>query len=322
MENNNKQLKIVCLGGGIGTVNLIKGLKKYTKDITTITSMADDGGSAGRLRRLYNMFPPGDIVSCMAALANNSKDGYLSKLLTYRFEGNRYGKDDSLGGHKMGNLIMAALTSITGDFKESVAIFQKTFHIPGTFLPATAEHVNISAKTVEGKEIFGEEKIDLGKYRGKRILERVYLHPSNAKADSHAVQQIMDADIIVLGPGDLYTAVLPVLIVPDISEAIKKTKAKKVFVVNIANKPFETRGYKTQDYIDAIERHIGQVDLNLIIVNNNFSVHIPRKFHYHYVRNNIEKLENTKILVRDVVDKEFPLYHSPAKLAKVLIENI
>lgn len=322
MANKNKQLKIVCLGGGIGTVNLIKGLKKYTKDITTITSMADDGGSAGRLRRLYNMFPPGDIVSCMAALSDESNEGYLAKLLTYRFTGNRYGKDDSLGGHKVGNLILAALTSMTGDFKQSIDMFQQTFQIPGTFLPATEEHVTISARTVEGKEIHGEEKIDLGKYRGKRILEHVYLHPANAKADSHAVRQILAADIVVLGPGDLYTAVLPVLIVPEISEALKQTKAKKVFIINIANKPFETRGYKTKDYLHALERHIGPLSLDYVIVNSNFSVHIPRKFHYHYVRNNIDQLSGTEILVKDVVDKEFPLYHSPTKLAKVLVDHI
>ncbi|MGH7246323.1 MAG: gluconeogenesis factor YvcK family protein, partial [Candidatus Levyibacteriota bacterium] len=154
-----REKKIVCLGGGVGTVNLISGLKKYTKNITVVISMADEGGSAGRLRRLYNIFPPGDLISCMAAMSKNTKLP-IKELLTYRFNGNRYGKDEHLVGHKLGNLMMVALRDITGDFEKAIATLQKMLSVEGTFFPATNDAVSISAKTIEGKEIFGEEKID------------------------------------------------------------------------------------------------------------------------------------------------------------------
>ncbi|MDE2589449.1 MAG: YvcK family protein, partial [Patescibacteria group bacterium] len=194
-----KEKKIVCLGGGVGTVNMLRGLKAYTTDITTIISMADNGGSSGRLRRLYNVLPAGDMVSCMSVM---SRQGDLTqKLLTYRFPGERYGDDHELGGQKLGNLVMVALQELTGSFAGAITKFQELFDVEGTFIPATANHVDISAVTVEGKEIFGEETIDLGKYEGKRILEKVILHPSDAKATPAAIEQILSADVILCGPG-------------------------------------------------------------------------------------------------------------------------
>jgi uncharacterized cofD-like protein len=229
---------LVCLGGGIGTVNLIRGLKEYLKNLSVVVSMADEGGSSGRLRRLYNIFPPGDIVSCMAAMA---QDPILSNALTYRFPGDRYGKDEELGGQKMGNLLMVALRDVTGDFFEAIKVFQTTFNIPGTFLPATSIPVTISAKTIEGKIIEGEEKIDLGKYGGKRTLQEVYLHPEDVQSPLAVVESLQNAQTIVAGPGDLYTTILPVLITPAIKEALAKSTANKIFIVNVTNKPFETK---------------------------------------------------------------------------------
>lgn len=316
--------KVVCIGGGIGTVNLIKGLKKYFKDITVVVSMADDGGSSGRLRRLYDIFPPGDIVSGMSALIDK-RDSVFPKLLTYRFPGNRYGKDDRLTGHKLGNLIIVALRDITGSFEEAVEVFQKTFHVSGHFFPATEKHVSISAKTAENKIIHGEINIDLGRYAGKRILERVYLHPANAKANKNALAALKSADLIIAGPGDLYTTILPALLVPEISSEVKKSKASKFFVVNVANKPFETKGYSVPDYITSIKKHLGSFPFDHVFVNNNYSVKIPRKFRYQYVHPNgsydLGKFK-VKTVTRDLVDEEFPLYHSFSKLAKAIVENI
>lgn len=312
---------IVCLGGGVGTVNLLRGLKKYTTNITTVISMADDGGSAGRLRRLYNILPPGDLVSCMAAMTNGK--GFTEQLLRYRFIGERYGKDNELGGHKLGNLIMVALKDLTGGYEEAIEYFKKIFAVKGTFLPATHEHVTISAKTIEGKEIHGEEKIDLGKYKGKRMIEQVILHPADANAAKGVVEGITHADGIVLGPGDLYTNLLPVLIVKEIAEAVKKAKGKKIFIINVANKPFETRGYKVQDYISAIERHIGEFPFTDIIVNNNFDTPIPKKYSYTYVQYKKEQLpQQIHLIEENLVKKDFPLYHDSTKLAKTVWQHI
>lgn len=312
---------IVCLGGGIGTVNLLKGLKEYTKDITVIVSMADDGGSAGRLRRLYNIIPVGDLVSCMAAM---SKDVTLiPNFLRYRFNGERYGKDNELGGHKLGNLIMVALKDLMGSYESAISEFKKLFQVEGTFLPATEEHVTISARTVDGKEIFGEEKIDLGKYRGKRGLEHVYLHPENAKAAPGVLHAIANAKAIILGPGDLYTNLLPVIIVPEIAEALKKSSAQKIFIINVANKPFETKGYKTHDFAHAIKRHIGEFPFTTVLVNNNTKTPIPKEYHYDYVKIEENSVFDTVNLIQtDLINKDFPLYHDSAKLAKVVSQLI
>lgn len=318
--NTNK--KIVCLGGGIGSVNLIKGLFDYTSDITTVISLADNGGSAGRLRRLYNTYPLGDIVSCIAALSDK-QDPFISELLTYRFPGDRYAKDTHLEGHKAGNLLLFAMLQLTGNLSEAIDRFKKLFHVQGEFLPATNDVVSLSAITIEGKEILGEEKIDLGKYQGKKILEKVMLHPADAKANPEVIKAIHEADALIFGPGDLYTNILPVMVVREIAEAIKTAAAKKFFVVNIANKPFETRNYTAADFVKAVEKHIGSFPFTYLVLNNNFSVTIPQKYKYTYVKYKKDTLpENIQLIQEDLVNSEFPLYHDSNKLAKVIVTHI
>jgi len=319
----NANKKIVCLGGGIGTVNLAKGLKHYTENITFVISMADDGGSAGRIRRLYNMQPPGDLVSCMAALAKNNNP-LLAKVLTYRFPGERYAKDDDLSGHKLGNLIMVAMRDITGSFEGAISLFQQTFDIPGIFLPSTDQPISISATTKKGEKVIGEENIDLGKYSWKTGIDKITIHPEDAKASLGVINAIETADVIIAGPGDLYTTILPVLIVPEIAQALKKSIASKIFVVNLANKPFETHEYKVSDFITAITHHLGIFPFKTVIVNNNFSVPIPKDYHYEYVLNDtIEKKEESyTIIEKNLVNPHFPLYHNSEELAKAVDEII
>lgn len=314
--------KVVCLGGGIGTVNLIKGLKDHFADISVVVSLADDGGSSGRLRRLYDVPPPGDLVSCMSALIKDD-NASLAKLLTYRFKGDRYGKDKDLGGQKVGNLILTAMLDITGDFEKAITLFKKTFNVKGNFLPATTKKVSISARTIEGKLIHREEVIDTGRYKGKRILEEVFLNPKNAKVNPELIKSISDAEIIIAGPGDLYTTILPVLIVDGISESLQKSKALKIFIINVTNKPFETKGYDVNDYVTAIKRHLGFFPFDKIIVNNNYKPKIPLELKYKYVdTKGFEKDPKIKLIEADLVDEVFPLYHNPFKLAKVITENI
>jgi uncharacterized cofD-like protein len=199
--------KIVCLGSGIGTMNLIKGLVRYTDNITVIATMTDDGGSTGRLRRLYGTPPSGDLISCIAAMSTSSET--MKKLLTYRFAGDRYGTDDSLGGHKLGNLMMVALTSVMGDFSKALAYLQEIFKIRGRVLPSTTESVSIWAETSTGERVDHEENIDLGRFTGS--IEKLHLKPNNPKVSKDVLGAIESADLVIAGPGDLYSTIMPVL---------------------------------------------------------------------------------------------------------------
>lgn len=319
MENKH----IVCLGGGIGTVNLIKGLKKHTSKISAIVSMADDGGSAGRLRRLYNIFPPGDVASCMAALMDEDNQK-LSQLLTYRFPGDRYGKDDELPGHKLGNLLLVAATEVTGSFPEAIALLKKLFRITEEIIPATAEPVAISARTVDGHEIQGEENIDLGKIHKDSQLDSIFLHPSNAKASPEAMKALESADMIIAGPGDLYTTVLPSIIIDDIKEFLLSTNKKKLFIVNVTNKPFETKGYTVKDFVSAVKKHLGGFPFDTVIANTNTTYALPQnlEFDYSYVGIKPEDTKGYTLITEDLVDESFPLYHDHEKLASVVLKNI
>ena len=313
--------KIVCLGGGIGTVNLIRGLKIYTDQITVVVSMADDGGSAGRLRRFYGVPPPGDLVSCIAALSNTTP--LMRDLLTYRFSGDRHGSDNSLPGHKLGNLILVALTSLTGDFGKAVSEMQKIFKTSGSILPSTIESVSIWAKTSVGEKVYREENIDLGRFTGK--IQRLHIKPSKPRAPKEVVRAIEEADGIIAGPGDLYTTILPVLLVPEIIKSIKNASAKKIFVVNVANKMFETPKYSILDYVKAIDKHCGSRVFTHFLTNSNFKPKIPKKFElqYEYVSEYENKASaDIKLIKKDLVDENFPIYHSCEKLAKLVFDTI
>lgn len=311
--------KIVCLGGGIGTVNLVKGLIELVSDITVIASMADDGGSTGRLRRLYSIPPPGDLVSCMAAMSKENKT--MKKLLTYRFAGERYGEEEALGGHKLGNLMMVALTSVMGDFGKALSQMQKIFKIRGKILPATEESVSIWAETSVGEKVDREENIDLGRFTG--TIEKLHLKPVNPKVSKEVIDAIILADLAIAGPGDLYSTVLPVLLIPDVLDALKKSKAKKIFIVNVANKLFETPNYKVNDYIKSVVKHCGGSVFDFVFVNNNISPTIPEKYkrQYEYVPLTYKK-DRYSVITKDLINTDFPLYHDSLKLAKAIIENI
>lgn len=313
--------KIVCLGGGIGTVNLIRGLKKHTSEITVVVSAADNGGSAGRLRRLFGIFPPGDAVSCIAALMPKEHED-LSKLLTYRFPGNRYASDGQLAGQKLGNLLFVGAKEVTGDVSSGLMLLEKLFQTCGKVLPSTTDDLSISATTVDGVLVEGEQKIDLGQYKGKRVLEHLSIHPENPDVSEEVLQAINDADMIIAGPGDLYTTILPVLLIPKIKEALLTARAHKTYIVNVANKPFETRNYDVSHYIDAVTKHLTTFPFQTIVVNNNVSYQIPEKFNYKYVTIDPKASQDFHLILDDIVDASFPIYHDSDKLARVVLNNI
>src|SRR3989338_11344376 len=189
--NKDTTRKIVCLGGGVGTVQGIRGLRSSSSDITVVVSMADDGGSAGRLRRLYSVPPPGDLVNCLSALSD-AKPHY-KELLTYRLAGNRWGRLDSIEGHKIGNLILVALTKILGDFNLALRSEERLFDCQGKILPSTYENVSIWAETTKGDKVVGEETIDLGKYNDS--LYKVHLNPQNVSTPQDITKAIKKADL-------------------------------------------------------------------------------------------------------------------------------
>ena len=310
---------IVCLGGGVGTAQILAGLRHYEYNLTAIVSMADDGGSAGRLRRAFAIPPPGDIVNCLAALSD--EESIIKKLFVYRFAGHRQGKDTDLGGQKLGNLIFVALTDIyKGNTNKALEEFSRIISSKGQVLPATTDDVNIWAKTTSGKKVYGEKNIDLGKYDGETSLEEVHLDRENVKAYKPAINALNKANVIIAGPGDLFSTVLPVLIVNRIKRILKESKAKKIFILNIANKPFETVNFRASDHLKALKMHLKQDLFDTILVNTNNNPQIPPKYKYKYVAYDKENLGNylAKIEEGDFVDDNFPIYHDSTKIASKL----
>lgn len=321
LEIPKKQPKIVCIGGGTGLSILLSGLKAYTRDLKAIVTMCDEGGSTGRLRRILGVPAMGDIRDCLAALSE--AEPMMKKLLGYRFNGND--KANGLAGHNLGNLILVALSDITGDFNKGLREASNLLKISGEVLPSTTADAHIWAETVDGKKVFGEDKIDLGHYNGKREIKKLHLTPANARGFKPALKAIEEANLITAGPGDLYTSIMPNLLIKDIREAIKRSKAKKVLIINIANKPFETPNYNIDDYINAIYRHCGHYLFDIVLANNNYTHKIPRNLKYNYVFQNSflnKDKKHPKIILRDLVNENYPIHHNPEKIARAVIEML
>ena len=320
----DKNLKIVFLGGGIGTSVLIHGFKKYTPHITVITSMADDGGSSGRLRKAYNIMPVGDMISCIAALIEDDNKE-LASLLTYRFSG-KSRENKAIDGHKLGNIIMLAELLRTKDIYKALEATKQMFNVKADILPASDVRVHLSAITKDGRHVHGETALDVAKYSEPYGLKKIYITPKSPKVNQKVIDNLLSADIIISGPGDLYTNQLPVLLIPEIKNILLKKKCKKIFVLNIANKPFETKNFALSDFITALIDHLGSFPFDTIIANSNTDIKIPNKYKkYKYIKVDdkiINFQHSVKLILKDVVNKEIPIYHDSDKLAKAVAENI
>lgn len=256
---NNQHLrrgpKVVVVGGGTGLSTMLRGLKEWTSNITAIVTMADDGGSSGRLRVEMGVLPPGDVRNTLVALADT--ETLMEKLFQYRFQ-----TGDGLRGHTFGNLFIAAMTEITGDFEQAVRESSKVLAVRGRVLPSTLDPVTLNAEYEDGGTAAGESRIA----RPGRRIRRVFLEPSDAKPLDEAVRALREADVIILGPGSLYTSVLPNLLVPGISETIRRSHAVRLYVCNVMTQPGETDGYAASDHVRALIDHAGKgiVDYALI----------------------------------------------------------
>lgn len=250
--------RVVVLGGGTGNFTVLRGLKKYPVDLCAIVSMADDGGSTGVLRDELGVLPPGDVRQCLVALSDSSR--LMRSLMNYRFE------NGGLQGHSFGNLLLSALEKVTGSFEKAVEEAGKILSIKGKVIPITTHQTRLRMVLRNGKILEGEGQV----YTCQEIDEgyqALYLEPY-PKADDHALDELMNADMIVIGPGGLYTSLIPNLLVEGISKALRETEAKKVFIVNLMNKKGQTTHFKVGDYLQEISRFIGKDIFDFIIVNN------------------------------------------------------
>lgn len=251
----NRGPKIVALGGGTGLSNLLRGLKDDSAKITAIVTVADDGGSSGRLRREIGVPPPGDIRNCLAALADEEK--LLTELFQYRFRAG-----DGLVGHSFGNLFLTAMSDIAGDFEQAIAASSKVLAVRGEVLPATLSDVSLWAELADGRRIEGESSIT--KANGKIL--KIGCTPANPPALPRAVEALREADFIIIGPGSLYTSVIPNLLVKEIAEAIAHSEVPRIYVCNIMTQPGETDGYSVADHIRAIDRACGRPLFDAVVV--------------------------------------------------------
>jgi uncharacterized cofD-like protein len=303
--------KIVAIGGGTGLSTLLRGLKVHTGNLTAIVSVADDGGSSGRLRRSLGLPPPGDIRACIAALSQD--EALLTQLFQYRF-----GEDEELRGHSFGNLFIAALSSVTGSFEHGVIDAGRLLGIRGQVIPATDSKIElladkILASTSEAVRIEGESHIP--DIPGR--IKRVQLEPNDPPAYPFAIQAILNADMIVIGPGSLYTSIIPNLLVPDIVQAIKASRAYKVFVCNVATQRGETDHLDCCQHTEAIEAHVGSPLVDLVIANDHILEKLPEGIQA--VDPSQDGNLSCPLYTTDLVDLSQPTRHDSVKLAEALI---
>jgi uncharacterized cofD-like protein len=248
--------KIVAIGGGTGLSTLLRGLKAYSSNITAIVTVADDGGSSGRLRRDIGVLPPGDIRNCLAALADEER--LLTDLFQYRFQ-----TGAGLEGHSFGNLFLAVLSDITGDLEQAIAASSKVLAVRGRVLPATLSDVHLWAELADGRVIHGESNIS----EAGGQIRQIGCSPANPPALPAAIQAIQEADYIILGPGSLYTSIIPNLLVPEIQAAIAKAQVPRVYICNVMTQPGETDGFRVSDHIEAIDQACGQRLFDTVLVH-------------------------------------------------------
>lgn len=313
--------KIVVIGGGTGLSTMLRGLKYYTSNITAIVTVADDGGGSGVLREDLGILPPGDIRNCIMALADT--EPLMEELLQYRF------RDGKLKGQSFGNLFLAAMDGISSNFEEAVQKMSSVLAVTGKVIPVTLDNLILKAKLKNGMMVSGESNIPNEVIKTNSPIDRIYIEPENCRALKEAVEAIKEADAIILGPGSLYTSVIPNLLVKDIATALQKTDALKIYVSNIMTQQGETDGYGVHDHIKAIFKHSFSGVIDYVIVNvGKIDKELEGKYSEEasqLVHLDIDKVEelNVKVIEGDFVRVNKGLVrHNSEKLAAILIETI
>ena len=300
--------KIVAIGGGTGLSTLLRGLKEYTGNITAIVSIADDGGSSGRLQRELGVLPPGDIRKNIAALAD--AEPLMSKLFEYRFA-----EGEGLEGHSFGNLFIVAMTDVAGNFEEAVRETSRVLAVRGQILPATLAALTICARTDDGAVVRGESSITEHGH-----VKEIFLYPPAIQANPDAIRAILGADLIICGPGSLLTSVLPNMLVEGIRRAIEVSPALKVYVCNVATQHGETDSFKVSDHFNALRTHLKGVNLfDFVLANNNIGDRLPEEWHSEPVEIDTASIDGARVVRADVVAEERRYHHDSKKLADALI---
>ena len=304
--------RIVTIGGGHGLATLLRGLKAYTSKLTAIVTVADDGGSSGRLRETFGILPPGDIRNCLAALSNDEQ--MLTQLFKYRFSG-----AGELDGHSFGNLFITALADLTGSFEGAIAESGKVLSVSGRVLPSTLHDVKLVAdmllpNSLNQVRVQGESSIP--KMAGR--VRRVWLEPNDTPAFPPTLKAALNADLIVVGPGSLYTSLLPNLLVHDLLDAIRVSRALKVYVCNIATQSGETDVYTCYDHVRALEEHVGDGIFDIILCNDNYSGELNDGSQF--VICDEKSLSDSRTYCADLSDVSYPWRHDSQKLSATLIE--
>jgi len=318
-QQDSQALKVVAIGGGTGLSTLLRGLKAYTPHITAIVTVADDGGSSGRLRRSLGVLPPGDLRTCIAALADD--EALLTQLFQYRF-----GHGEELDGHCFGNLFITALAAVTGSFERAILEAGRVLAIQGRILPSTLQNVTLVADlraepamaAAALTRIEGESAIPKAGWP----IERVSLQPEGVRAYPEAVRAILAADLIIAGPGSLFTSILPNLLVDGIRRAVAASLACKLYVCNVATQPGETDGFDVGQHVDALQRHVGHGLFPYVLANDDLHVsteqpHLKPVALSHGLEAGPDC--GCQVIAADVVDRAVPWRHDAGKLAGQIV---
>lgn len=314
----DKGPKIVVIGGGTGLSNLLRGLKAHTSNLSAIVTVADDGGSSGRLREDFQMIAPGDLRNCLIALAE--QEGDMENLFRYRFDGN-----NELSGHSFGNLFITALAQVyDGDIHEALEAASKLLRVRGRVIPSSTEFINLSAEMTDGSIVDGESNIPNS---GKQI-RRVFSSPESPKPEGAALRAIDEADVIILGPGSLYTSIIPNLLTDKIADHVRASKANKLYIANVMTQPGETSGYSLADHVQAIIDHSGAGIIDTVLANDG-PLPIQMVEQYSAVGSEpvaIDSKRLKEIGIRTVratlINSEKPAVHDPVRLGKVIMDIV
>jgi uncharacterized cofD-like protein len=322
--------RVVALGGGTGLSTLLRGLKELVvrrtdehatterpiSDLAAIVTVTDDGGSSGRLRRENRILPPGDIRNCMVALSKD--EALLGRLFQYRFQAGH-----GLIGHSFGNLFLAALTHVTGDFTEAIRVSSKVLAIRGRIFPSTLSNVHLVATLEDGRTVHGETRITAS----QAPIKKLRLSSSRVRPLDGAIEAIKEADLILLGPGSLYTSILPNLLIPEIARAIAKSKAPRVYIANLMTQPGETAGYALADHLSAIQKHVPRRVIDWVIANRQaVSPEVARRYRAEGAEPVVVDLPalqklGFRVILDNLLEEHGVLRHNTRRLSRLLLEE-
>ncbi len=310
-RRKERGVRVVVIGGGHGLASLLRGIKEYTHNITAIVTVTDNGGSSGELRKNMGVLPPGDIRNCLAALSND--EALISQMFQYRFS-----SGVGLEGHSLGNLLITALTDITGSFEAAVAESGRVLAVLGQVLPSTISDVQLMGDVEEPDSkrtvhILGESELT----DSPGSIKRVWLDPADTPAFPPAIKAILEADLVIIGPGSLYTSILPNLLVRDLADAVRSTRALKFYICNVATQRGETDHYSCLDHLEVVKKHVGKDIFDLVICNNHYEGRLSASVDWVKVDHDLHK--HYKVYQSKLVDEINPWRHDSKKLARVVM---